>query len=533
MKLGNPFRPPLLSAFLISVSLWSATPAQAQERGELRIATSYKLMTLDPQYANLNENTSLLSHIYERLVYQDEQLDLKPGLAASWRPVSDTKWEFKLRDNVRFHDGSAFAADDVIYTIERIRDFLKPPSGGFRSYVSGIKSVSAPDPLTVLIETNGKVPNLPLFFSSIFVMNRPSDGFEPTEDLNAGRPPVGTGPYRFESWSSGETLKLTRNDDYWGGRPAWLKVAFRVIENPAARVAALSTGEVDVADAIPARDVASLKQRGARIASVGAARINFIQFDVSRETLPGVTDKSGTPIANPFKNPVVRRALAMATDRGILVDKILAGYGTAASQVFPNGLPGTSANLQPQASNYDEARSLLSQAGFPDGFNVILAGPAGRYPGDAESLQAIAQSWSRIGVKAQPTTAPFSVFNTKRAAGDYGVWYGGTSGEAVDIILHTLLASPNPERGTGALNFGKFQNVAFDAMLAKAESIAVGPERNKALAEATELVMADQPIIPLYHFHHIVGYGPRIGSYVMHPRGWTTAMQMLAASATE
>jgi peptide/nickel transport system substrate-binding protein len=531
MKLGSQFRPRLLSALLISIFLGSAlpVPAQAQESGELRIATSYKLMTLDPHYANLNENTSLLSHIYERLVYQDENLELKPGLATSWRPLSDTQWEFKLRDNVRFHDGSDFMADDVVYTIERIRDFLKPPSGGFRSYVSGIKSASAPAPFTVLIETNGPVPNLPLFFSSIFVMNRPSEGFETTEDLNAGLSPVGTGPYRFQSWSSGESLRLIRNDDYWGGKPTWRNVTFRVIENPAARVAALSTGEIDVADAIPARDVASLKERGARIASVGAARVNFVQFDVSRETLPGVTGKSGEPIANPFKNPLVRRALAMATDRGILVDKILAGYGTAAAQVFPNGLPGTSANLVPEPPNYEEAKSLLAKAGFRDGFNLVLAGPAGRYPGDAESLQAIAQSWARIGVSAQPSAAPFSVFNTKRAAGDYGVWYGGTSGEAVDIILHTLLASPNRERGTGALNFGNYQNDAFDAMLAKAESIEVGPERNQALAQATELVMADQPIIPLYHFHHIVGYGPRVGSYVMHPRGWTTAMQTLAA----
>ncbi|RVO87649.1 ABC transporter substrate-binding protein [Sinorhizobium meliloti] len=530
MKLGSPFRPRLLSALLISIFLGSAPATPAQERGELRIATSYKLMTLDPQYANLNENTSLLSHIYERLVYQDDNLELKPGLATSWRPLSDTQWEFKLRDKVRFHDGSVFDADDVVYTIERIRDFLKPPSGGFRSYVSGIKSVSAPDPLTVLIETDGAVPNLPLFFSSIFVMNRPSEGVETTEDLNAGHPPNGTGPYRFESWSSGESLRLARNDDYWGGKPAWSKVSFRVIENPAARVAALSTGEVDVADAIPARDVASLKERGARVASVGAARVNFVQFDVARDTLPGVTDKSGEPIANPFKNPLVRRALTLATDRGILVDKILAGYGTAAAQVFPNGLPGTSANLLPEAPNYDEAKMLLAKADFPDGFNLVLAGPAGRYPGDAESLQAVAQSWARIGVNAQPAAAPFSVFNTKRAAGDYGVWYGGTSGEAVDIILHSLLASPDPERGTGALNFGKYRNEAFDAMLAGAESIAVGPERNAALAQATELVMADQPIIPLYHFHHIVGYGSRIGSYVLHPRGWTTAMQTLPAA---
>ncbi|MDX0543442.1 ABC transporter substrate-binding protein [Sinorhizobium medicae] len=532
MQIQSRFCSHWLAALLLSLTFWSGLPGPGHAQEELRIATSYKLMTLDPHYANLNENTSLLSHIYERLVYQDDRLDLKPGLAVSWRAVSDRQWEFKLRENVRFHDGSPLTADDVVYTIERIRDFLKSPSGGFRSYLTGIESVSAPDPLTVVIDTKGNIPNLPLSFSSIFVMNRPAQGFQTTEELNAGRaghPPVGTGPYTFESWSSGEVLKLARNDDYWGGRPGWPQVTFRVIESPAARVAALSTGEVDLADAIPARDVASLKQRGARVASVGAARVNFVQFDVARDTLPGVTDKSGEPIANPFKNPLVRRALTLATDRGILVDKILAGYGTAAAQVFPNGLPGTSAKLLPEAPNYDEAKMLLAKAGFPDGFNLVLAGPASRYPGDAESLQAVAQSWARIGVNAQPAAAPFSVFNTKRAAGDYGVWYGGTSGEAVDIILHTLLASPDPERGTGALNFGKYRNEAFDAMLARAESIAVGPERNAALAQATELVMADQPIIPLYHFHHIVGYGSRIGSYVLHPRGWTTAMQTLPA----
>lgn len=179
-------------------------------------------------------------------------------------------------------------------------------------------------------------------------------------------------------------------------------------------MAALSTGEVDVADAIPARDVASVKQRNAKVASVEAARVNFVQFDVAREVLLGVTPKSGEQIPNPFKNPLVRPALALAVDRGILIDKILAGYGTAAAEVFPTGLPGTSAKLQPQEPNFDEAKALLTKAGFPDGFNLILAGPAGRYPGDAESLQAVAQSWAGIGVIAQPAAAPFSVFNTKR-----------------------------------------------------------------------------------------------------------------------
>lgn len=505
----------------------SAIPATAQQ---LRIATSYKLMTLDPHFSTLNENTSLLSHIFERLVYQDEKLNLQPGLATSWTRVSDTRWEFKLRQNVRFHDGSAFTADDVVYTIERIRSFLKPPSGGFQAYTKAIASVSAPDPATVVIETEGSQPTLPLSLSAIFIMHRGLEGFSTTEALNAATSLVGTGPYRFKAWRSGETLELTRNDDYWGSRPSWSEVTFRIVESPAARVAALATGDVDIADFIPARDVETVRQRGAKVESVPAARLNFLQFELGKETAPGVTDKSGKAIPNPFRDAKVRKALSMAVDRSVIVDKILSGYGTAAAQFFPNGLAGTSSNLTPQPARYDEAKALLAEAGFPDGFKVVLNGPAGRYPGDGETLQAVAQSWARIGVAVQPVGVPFSVFNTKRGAGEYGVWYGGCSGEAVDVCLEAVLKTPDAATGAGALNYGQYSNSAYDGMLEKARATDAGPARDKALAEVTDFVMRDEPIIPLYHFHHIFGYGPHVATYVMHPRGWTTAMQATPAA---
>ncbi len=138
MNFAYAFRPVAITAALLSVAVFSSPVALAQTgaQAELRIATSYKLMTLDPHYANLNENTSLLSHIYERLVYQDEQLALKPGLAVSWSMVSGTKWEFKLRAGVKLQDGSEFTADDVVYSIERIRDFLQSPKRRLSSPMS-------------------------------------------------------------------------------------------------------------------------------------------------------------------------------------------------------------------------------------------------------------------------------------------------------------------------------------------------------------------------------------------------------------
>jgi peptide/nickel transport system substrate-binding protein len=524
MTLLHQFRSILLAAAVATTATtgFLGTSAMADD---LRIGTQLKLMTLDPHNADLNENNSLLSHIYEPLVIQDAQLTPQPGLAVSWKRLSTTQWEFKLRDGVRFHDGSPFTAQDVIYSIKRIRDFLKPPSGGFQTYTQAIKSVTAPDPMTVVIETISDVPTLPLSLTSIFIMAHKAGDFATTQDINSGKQSFGTGPYTFQSWQSGEVLNLVRNDAYWGSAPAWSGVAFQVIENPAARVAALTTGDVDLADYIPARDVEGLEQRGLAVENTSAARSNFLQFDIGREKPPGVTDKSGNAIHNPFRDERVRQALTMATDRAFLADKILLGYGTPAAQLFPPGLSGTSANLKVTPPDYDGAKALLAEAGFPDGFNVVLAGPAGRYPGDSESLQAIAQNWARIGVRAQPVVAPFSVFATQRSNGAYPVWYGGCSGEAVTFCLRAVLGSPNAESGAGSLNYGKYENQSFDAMLETAMSMEDGPDRNEAVARTTELAMADYPMLPLYHFHLIVGHGQKVGSYAVHPRGWTTAMQ--------
>lgn len=524
MTLQYHIRSTLLAAAVATTATagFLATSAMAED---LRIGTQLKLMTLDPHYADLNENNSLLSHIYERLVVQDRQLNPQPGLATSWRRLSTTQWEFKLRDGVRFHDGSPFTAEDVIYSIKRIQDFLKPPSGGFQTYTQAIKSITAPDPMTVVIETASDVPTLPLSMTSIFIMGHKSGDFATTQDVNSGKQSVGTGPYKFQSWQSGEILSLTRNDAYWGSTPAWSEVAFQVIESPAARVAALTTGDVDLADYIPARDVEGLEDRGLAVESTSAARSNFLQFDIAREKPPGITDTSGNAIQNPFRDKRVRQALTMATDRAFLAEKILLGYGTPAAQLFPTGLSGTSANLTVAPPDYEGAKALLAEAGFPDGFKVVLAGPAGRYPGDSESLQSIAQNWARIGVSAQPVVAPFSVFATQRSDGAYPVWYGGCSGEAVTFCLRAVLGSPNAKTGAGSLNYGKYQNPSFDTMLEKAMSMEDGPDRSAAIASATELAMADYPMLPLYHFHLIVGHGQKVGSYAVHPRGWTTAMQ--------
>lgn len=525
MRFMKIFRQPLVAMIITTATAIGPLGSTVADAEELRVGTQLKLMTLDPHYADLNENNALLAHIYERLVRQDEHLNPQPALAVSWKRLSPVLWEFKLRDGVRFHDGSAITAQDVIYSIKRVRDFLKPPSGGFQAFTKPIKDVTAPDPLTVIIETREEAPTLPLQMTAIFILPHKADGFASTDELNSGAQPNGTGPYKFKAWQSGERLSVSSNPDYWDGAPAWSDVTVRVIESPAARVAALSTGDVDLADFVPARDVEGLKQRKIKIDSTSASRSNFLQFDIGSDQPPGVTDKAGTPIGNPFRDKRVRKALTMATDRSFITDRILSGYGTAAAQLFPPGLAGTSDKLKVTPPDYDGARALLTEAGYPNGFSLVLAGPGGRYPGDAESLQSIAQNWARIGVTVKPVLSPFSVFLTKRSNGEYPAWYGGCSGEAVTLCLDGVIASQDAARGTGSLNYGRYENKAFDAMLADAKALEEGVGRSEALARATEFVMADYPIIPLYHYHLIVGHGPKVATFTVHPRGWTTAMQ--------
>lgn len=216
----------------VSISMLGGLTAIEASAQTLKVATAYKLMTLDPDYADLNENTSLFSHIFERLVYQDETMEPQPGLAKSWKRLSDARWEFKLREDVKFHDGSPFTSQDVVATVERIQHYLKPPSGGLAAYTQAITKITATDPHTVVFETSEADPTLPLSLASIFIVRNDDSGFKATDEMNRGLSVIGTGPYKFDSWQSGESLKLVTNDDYWGTKPAWSEVVFRIIESP-------------------------------------------------------------------------------------------------------------------------------------------------------------------------------------------------------------------------------------------------------------------------------------------------------------
>ncbi|MEI6202942.1 MAG: ABC transporter substrate-binding protein, partial [Enhydrobacter sp.] len=214
--------------FLVSIAIAVALPAAAQE---LKIGLKTEPSSLDPQYHNLGPNNQIAAHIFDPLIAKDDKQLPIPALATSWKTISDTVWEFKLRPNVKFQDGSPFTAEDVVFTFERAAKVPNSPSP-FTLVTRQMTKLEIVDPLTLRVTTNAPAPLLPLDLSALPIMSRiAAKGGAPegktTAELNRGDGLIGTGPFKFVEWKRGAELVLARNDSYWGPKPAWEKVTFK------------------------------------------------------------------------------------------------------------------------------------------------------------------------------------------------------------------------------------------------------------------------------------------------------------------
>lgn len=475
-----------------------ASPVSA---AELRIALSTEPTSIDPHYHNLSPNNALATHIFGALIEQNETQQLQPGLAVSWKPINDTTWEFKLREGVKFHDGSPFTAEDVAFTIGRAGNVPDSPSS-FGIYTKPIKEVKVVDPTTVHFVTDGPYPLLPNDLSTVRIVSKKHGEGATTSDYNSGKAAIGAGPYKLVSFTPGQAIVLEANPNYWGDKPAFEKVTFRPITNDAARVAALLSGDVDLVDGVPTADIAQLKKNAnVNVVNAVSNRIIYLHIDSDRDVTPNVTAKDGKEIKNPFKDVRVRQAISMAINRQAIVDRVMEGIAIPAGQLLPNGFFGVSPNIQVPTYNPQGAKKLLEEAGYPNGFKVTIHGPNDRYINDAQIVQAVAQMLSRIGVEAAVDTMPRSTFFSRASKLEFSlllVGWGSGTGEA-SSPLKSLLATFNRETGMGPSNRGRYSNKEFDETLAKALVTVDDSAREKLLQKATEIAMADVGLIPLHY----------------------------------
>ena len=269
-------------------------------------------------------------------------------------------------------------------------------------------------------------------------------------------------------------------------------------------MAALLSGAVDVIDAVPATDVAKIAgSSGFRIDQADSGRLIYLGLSMRDETAPpGVTDLAGQPLpANPFKDARVRKAVSLMIDRQLVIDRILGGAGVAAGQLVPDALGGHVADLGPDQADPAAAKALLAEAGYPEGFGITIASSNDRFPGDADLAQALGQMLTRGGLKVNGVEVyPYNVYSKAATDGQYGafVFSLGASTPTSAPNLQALLHTYDKEAGKGAFNRVRFSDPAFDAALDAAQEEFDEPARLAALQEATKLVFAETPVVPLY-----------------------------------
>jgi len=491
-----------LAGALLAAACWAglATGARAEE---LRIAIGGAFTSMDPHFHDMSTNVALTRHVFDGLTTVDANYRPAPGLAVSWRAIDDRTWEIKLREGVTFHDGGAFTADDVAFTFARIPEVPNAPAR-FTPYIRPVKRLEVVDAHTIRLHTADPAPTLPILLSSFGIVGRHQAEGATTADFNSGKAAIGTGPYRLVSFTAGDRAVFARNDAWWGPRQSWDEVTYRIIARGAARVAALKAGDVDVIDAVPTRDVAGL-QADPKLAIFSAAslRLAFIYLDVGRAQTPFATDLDGKPLAtNPLRDPRVRQALSLAINREGMRRQVMDGFSAPTGQMMPKGAMGYDPDLPPDPYDPARARALLAEAGYPNGFGLTLHGTNDRYVNDGAIIQAVAQMWTRIGVKTEVGSLPASMFFTRFAKDEFSASMTGTwssTGEA-DLVIGFQLATPDPSRGRGSrVRESHYRDPALDALLDKAIVTLDPAAREDLYRQAVRLGMAQHPILPLHH----------------------------------
>jgi peptide/nickel transport system substrate-binding protein len=489
------------AAVAAAFAVAAAGPAAAQTAPALTMAVAAPVTSLDPHYHQLSPNNAVADMIFDRLVGTDAQSRPIPGLATEWRAVEPNVWEFKLRPGVRFHNGNEFTAEDVAFTLERVPNVPNSPSS-FAIFTRPIRAMEIVDSHTIRMRTEGPYPLMPLDMTSIRVLDKETHQGAATEDFNSGRVAVGTGPYRMVTHRNGDRIEFERNDAYWGDKPAYARVTYRMITNDASRTAALLAGDVDFIDQVATSDVAKLRndQRVA-LSEVTGLRIIYLSLDHLRaDASPFVTDNDGKPIArNPLKDVRVRRALSLAIDRPAIVERVMEGVATPAGQFFPPGVFSYVPELPAPKPDPEAARRLLAEAGFPQGFRLTLHGPNDRYINDSRIIQAVGQMWTRIGVRTAIEAQPWSTFVARAGRQEFSAFLiGWGSNPEGSHPLRNLIATWDRERGWGASNSSRHSNPEIDRMIEAAMGELDDAKREKLLQDTQRRAFEDVAIIPLH-----------------------------------
>lgn len=455
------------------IALWAAG-ALAVQAEPLTIALSSPVNTLDPTQAQVvGTDVSIASHFYSPLVERGPDGQLTGVVAADWAAENDQTWVFNLRPGITFPGGEPLDAEVVKWNIDRIRD--PETNSRNRSWFDPVTEVEVISPTQVKIHTDGAYPTLPDQLSMIFFLS-PSW----METHNPATEVYGTGPYQLQEFRAGDSIVLAPNPTYFGEASDFDQVTFRMITEPAARVAGIMAGELDLAFDLPLEEVDRIKQSGPASADWIAS---------TRSMVVRINDKK-PPFAG---NAQLRQALNYAVDKQGIVDGLLGGLGTVSDcQITTPDYFGYNPDLQAYPYDPAKAQELIATSGVPGPLDVELQVPLGRYFMASEIGQVIAAQLQEVGINATISESDFSSWVQPYAAGDMGqLSLMGQAWPTLDADgMLGLYASRNVT--------GYFNNADFDAALTQGRGTTDPNARLAAYKTATEIMCEQAPVIFLF-----------------------------------
>ncbi len=495
----------LLGAFVIAPQTASSQARPGDSASSpLVIAYNGGAVTLDPIMRAENTSFAWQRHIFDTLTIQDGKSGKPlPHIVTSWKIVGQNRWRFELRKGVKFQNGRAMTSQDVA---DSIMDTTTNPKAQIRYYLTSVASAAADGPNAVIVTTNTPNPLLPLDLANVPLMpeleiKRDGRGFMDTH-------PIGTGPYEFVSWLAQDHLDLHVWSGYWGTKPAFSYVKLENIPNGATRLAALLSGQVQVAEKIDPQDFDRVKHSGsAYITAVGGVRIIYLAMDDWRKS-----DTPGIPGGkNPFLDPRVRKAVYQAIDVNALKEKIFNGAAVPATQWTGIQLESYDPSLKRFPYDPVGAKKLLADAGYPNGFTVRLDAPNDRYLDDSLVAQAIAGMLGNVGINVQVNAVTKAVFFPNMDKGDFSMYLAGWGPNDPISNWSAVFHCKDAAHGYGVTNREHYCNPKADEIIARAASIFDPTFRVPAEREAYRLAdRRDFAYVPLYWEDVIAGVNNHI-----------------------
>ncbi len=494
----------LIAAAALGGLLLAATAIHAKT---LRWASQGDPQTADPFSQNEGLTNMFSQSVHDTLLMRDNSLALVPGLAVSWQQVNATTWRFNLRRGVKFHDGSPFTADDIVFSYER----ASHPNSQLRQYAIPLGKPRKVDDFTVEFVQDKPNPVTLEHATTIYIMSKawaeknkvatPLD-FKNKEETFASRNANGTGAWILVAREPGVRSVVRRNPDWWGikeGRAPGnvTEVIYTQVSADATRTAALLSGQVDFVLDPPTQDVARLeKDAGTKVVRGQENRVVFFGFDQMRDELLYSSVKG----KNPFKDVRVRTAVYQAIDIEALRSRTMRGSALPTGGITPSILASNPDAEKRLPFDPKRARELLTEAGYPNGFDITLDCPNNRYVNDEEICLAVAAMLTRAGITTRVTAMPRATYFPKLEKHDTSFYMLGWGGAITDAqtTLDPVLRSFDKATGKGSFNYGRYSNPKLDALIDAASVEPNADKRREQIRQAIAEHNAQVHHVPLH-----------------------------------